>query len=137
MKASKWEEELNVGNDELDSDHRMFFELLQDCYNDSCTLGNDRIDPDIIRRIKKYALMHFSYEEEVMRSSGYPDYERHEKLHRYFEEKVAELETSNKDPNNPLESMSSFLRDWFLKHIMEEDKKYAPYLQSKREAIIQ
>lgn len=134
MDAFEWKESYNVGHKELDSDHRKFFELLHDCYLDSCSYGSERIDPDIIRRIKTYAAMHFSYEEEVMRTCGYPDFEHHEKLHREFEKKISELEINNNieqiDGDQKIESMSSFLRNWFLKHILEEDMKYASYVKN-------
>lgn len=127
----KWDESFDLGHKEIDSDHRKFLELLHDCYLDSCSFGNERVDPLIIRKIKTYMARHFSYEEEVMRSCGYPDLERHAKLHRYFEEKVSELEMCKKIAgDHRTESMSSFLRDWFLKHVLEEDKKYALYLKN-------
>lgn len=120
-----------MGNEELDSDHRMFFELLHDCCLHSAVDGRDRIDPEIFHKIRQYMTRHFSYEEQVMRDRGYPGYLDHEKLHRYFEEKVLEFERII--PNSPQnqEQMASFLRDWFVKHIKEEDRKYAPYVHDR------
>lgn len=134
MSEFEWQDAYNVGHKELDSDHRKFFELLQDCYKHSCVPGTGRIDPEFLRKIKAYAAMHFSYEEEVLRAIGYPGYEYHEKQHRYFEEHIAEFEKNN-DGDEEFVSMFSFLLTWFQKHIIEEDRKYAPYLKSRNEKL--
>jgi len=129
MNPSTWKAVYSVGNKELDSDHQVLFDLLRDCYLDFSTLNSERVNPDIIGKLKNYATKHFSYEEAIMRANCYPGFDRHEQQHRYFEEKVAELGNISKgDGMQQFESMLYFLKDWFTKHILEEDKKYAPYL---------
>lgn len=136
MSPFVWKDSFSIGNKELDSDHRKFLELLNDCYMGACDPGTGRIDPDLILRIKEFAAMHFSYEEEVMRSSGYPGFAQHEKQHRYFEEQVTELEQiHNRDGDQRFESMFSFLLDWFVNHILEEDMKFAPFIKNHGESI--
>ena len=135
MNAFEWKDMFNIGHKELDSDHRKYFDLLNECYMSSCAPGSAKANTDLLRRDKSYAAMHFSYEEEVLRASGYPDYERHEKLHRSFEEHLAELENVNEiTGEHKYESMFSFLLEWFQKHILEEDRKCIPYLKKSVEA---
>ncbi len=131
MNAFAWRDSFNIGHKELDSDHRKFFDLLNDCYLSSCLASSGRVDPDLIHRIKEYAAMHFSYEEQVMRAIGFPDFAEHEKRHRYFEERIAGLEQADtRDDLRGFESMFSFLLDWFLNHVLEEDMKYGPYVRN-------
>jgi hemerythrin len=129
MNPSIWKATYSVGNKELDSDHQMLFDLLHDCYLDFSALDNKQVNPDIISKLKNYATRHFSYEEARMLSGGYPDFAHHEQQHRYFEKKVAELgNISKEDGMLQFESMLFFMKDWFTKHILEEDKKYTSYI---------
>jgi hypothetical protein len=43
MGAFEWKESFNIGHNAIDDDHRKFFELLHDCYQDHCSFGNERI----------------------------------------------------------------------------------------------
>lgn len=129
MNPSIWKDIYSVGNKELDNDHRMLFDLLHDCYLDFSKFHNEKVNPEIIGKLKAYATRHFSYEEAKMRSSGYPGFDRHEKQHRYFEKKVSELgNISKNDGIQQFEIMLLFLKDWITNHILEEDSKYKPYI---------
>jgi len=129
MNPSIWKATYSVGNKELDSDHQTLFDLLHDCYLNFSAINNEQVNPDIIGKLKNYAARHFSYEEAIMLSTGYPDFVRHEQQHRYFENKVTELgNISKEDGMLQFESMLFFLKDWFTKHILEEDKKYTAYI---------
>ncbi len=130
MSAFVWKETFNIGHKEIDGDHRKFFDLLNECYLGSCSPGSGTVDPDLIHRLKEYAAMHFSYEEQVMRASGFPDLAAHERRHRYFEERIAELELHSMDSAPRFESMFSFLLDWFQNHVLEEDMQFAPYVRT-------
>lgn len=129
MNPTIWKAIYSVGNKELDTDHQMLFKLLHDCYVDFSAKSNEKVNPDILLKLKHYATKHFSYEEAIMRKSRVPDFDRHEKQHRFFEEKVAELGRFRKrDGSLQFESTVFFLNSWIRKHIMEEDKKYEPYI---------
>lgn len=129
MNPSIWKATYSVGNKELDSDHQILFDLLHDCYLDFSAPNKERVNPKVISKLKDYATKHFSYEEAIMLSCGYPDFNRHEQQHRYFEKKVSELgEISKEDGTLQFESMLFFLKDWFTKHVLEEDKKYTHYI---------
>ena len=126
----KWKESFNVGIEEIDRQHRSFLELLNDCYVKSSGLGRSRIDPGMIAKLRDYATRHFRFEEEFMRFRSYPDMLSQEQQHRMFESLILKYEAgraAGKDES--IESVFTFLRDWFLNHILEEDKKIASFMK--------
>ena len=65
-----------------------------------------------------------------MEWNSYPDLERHQALHSYFMNEVLKLEKSRLAGDSPanLKNVLAMQRDWFLNHILVEDKKLAAYL---------
>jgi hemerythrin len=130
MDLFKWKNSFNVGIEEIDLQHRSFLELLNNCYLKVSCSDRSRIDPEIIAKLREYATRHFRYEEEFMRFRSYPDMQRQQQQHILFEHMILELEAehaSGKDGS--IERVFAFLRDWFLKHILEEDKKIATFIK--------
>jgi hemerythrin len=126
----KWKESFNVGIEEIDRQHRSFLELLNDCYVKASGLGRARIDPGMITKLREYATNHFRFEEEFMRFRSYPDMLTQEQQHRMFESMILEFEAEHAaGKDESIESVFEFLRDWFLNHILEEDKKIASFIK--------
>ncbi len=70
------------------------------------------------------------FEEDLIRSSGYPKLEYHVRQHKYFEAQLAEFETVQAGGSGrTAESVLAFMRDWFLNHILEQDREYWPYVK--------
>ncbi len=130
MDFFKWKESFNIGVEEIDRQHRSFLEYLNACHEH--LFGDKRMaaDFDLISRLKGYAATHFHYEEDLLHSRSYPQIEQHETQHRFFESQVSELEASCSDGKGKIpESTLPFLRDWFLDHILQQDKKIVQYLK--------
>ena len=131
MKFFEWKDSFNIGNVELDRQHRSFLEMLNEYYD--CTTGctKDVIDDQLIMRIKDYAAMHFRFEEQLMKDAGYRETAHQQEQHRYFESLVSNLASHHEDgQSEDLKSILSMLKDWFLCHILEEDKKFVPHILS-------
>ena len=130
MAFFEWKDKFNVGIDDIDSQHRTFVRYLNDCYHQVSVEKKTEIAPELIERLKAYAAKHFRFEEEMMRSRKYPDLATHKEQHRYFEERVLELETTRSaDSGSTSKNALSFLRDWLLEHILDQDRKYVPYIK--------
>jgi len=76
-----------------------------------------------------YAAEHFSLEERLMRDAGYPDYERHRKLHEDFVARVANVRQELRG-GAPLVVTRDvdWMLDWYESHIRAEDSRLTPYL---------
>jgi hemerythrin-like metal-binding protein len=61
-----------------------------------------------------------------MRDSGYGGLEEHISNHRFFLEKIGELqEMGNANQLAVARDLIVFLGDWLLHHILETDKRYS------------
>ncbi len=68
-----------------------------------------------------------------MKDIGYPDLQKHMWLHAYFESRVGDLEKAQEEGSaSTVASLLDFLQDWFLRHILEHDRKLAAFYHSKR-----
>lgn len=130
MEHFLWKDNFNIGVEEIDGQHRLFLGYVNECYDAACRDNQSPVTADTIIGLKAYADRHFRFEENVMREKGYPDLENHIKEHRFFETQVAELENIYAGiSKKSIESLLQFLRDWFLTHILEHDKKLAAFLK--------
>jgi len=130
MDSFKWKDGFNIGIAEIDEQHRSFLECLNDCNAQISSGKRGSIDRSLIDRLSAYAAMHFRFEESLMEAEGYPEIAQQRTMHKYFEAQVAELEASlSKQGGRSLESVLAFLRDWFLNHVIEQDKKFASYVR--------
>ena len=65
-----------------------------------------------------------------MRAKSYPHLEHHQQQHRYFETQVSQFESDReKGTAQTAESLLVFLRDWFLEHILEQDRGFVPHVR--------
>jgi hemerythrin-like metal-binding protein len=128
-----WKDSFDIGNAEIDRQHRSFLELVNEYHDSASGSTRDDVGQELIDRLKAYAAAHFRFEESLMRSAGYREIERQLEQHRYFESLVADLESAPlRGRPDRLKSALSELRDWFLRHILEEDRKFIDCLRPAR-----
>jgi hemerythrin len=85
----------------------------------------------IFDKLKVYAREHFIGEEKLMRKIDYPGLEGHQQQHRLFEEQMEQLEeTVVSNERQAVTTLVSFMRDWFLDHILVADADYADYMRA-------
>jgi len=136
MERFVWKDSFNIGVAEIDEQHKLFLEYVNECQNASCSNSRSQVTGATIWDLKTYAATHFRFEEELMKEAGYPDLAKHMQLHAYFESRVEELEKAHaRGSKNTVESLLHFLQDWFLRHILEHDKKLALFCRSQRPGV--
>lgn len=89
--------------------------------------GIEALKPTL-HMLLQYTNIHFQTEEKIMVKAGYPDLAAHLSLHTELLRKtkiIAQEAASAKDPKIAL----TFLKEWWLDHINDEDRKYASYLK--------
>ncbi len=133
MEFFKWKDSFSVGINELDRQHQSFLEGLNDCFSKASDNKQARVDASLIERLKAYATEHFRFEEALMRKLEYKDLQHQKGQHEFFVSQIAELEKAHSaGSGTSIQSVLSFLRDWFLEHILSEDKKFAAYVASAK-----
>jgi len=132
---NNWEDRYLLNINSIDEQHRAFFELCNKEINQVNSQDKDQLTL-LLEKLTDYLKSHFKHEEELLKKSGYKDLENHIKQHKFFIQKVDSLK-QELDYNNPVlnEKITSFMKKWFLNHIIQSDKEYqktvTKYLKDK------
>lgn len=122
----KWNENYSIDIKEIDDQHKKLFGYIDD-YMDAIRKKKSKEGlQKLINNLLNYTLVHFNNEEEYFVKFSYADSVNHKKQHTFFIEKIKDINIRLEQGKMVLPvEISNFLRDWLLKHIQIEDKKYA------------
>jgi hemerythrin len=127
----RWDDRYSVGIPLIDSQHKKLIEMTDDLYN-ACLEGTEAASNHFrsaIRGVVDYVKYHFSAEEKLLETSGYPGLALHKKEHEGFVLKVLQDVRDFEEGKKFVPNLFvRYLRDWILAHIAVEDKKYAEYI---------
>ncbi|MGB0989656.1 MAG: GGDEF domain-containing protein [Halarcobacter sp.] len=123
-----WNENLEIGIEEIDEQHKTIIELLNKLAN-SLTQDEAIEVEETFNELAKYADFHFKSEEKVWQKHIKDEelLKQHNHSHESFLPKVLELKEKNKDKNynEAIEEILLFLIRWLAFHIVDEDKRFA------------
>jgi hemerythrin len=127
-----WKEIYQTGIVTLDEEHQGLVELI----NQLCEAIREKRGKDVLGEVLTalldYTEHHFQHEEELMRQYGFPGLEEHQQIHQLLRDTVQEINAKNVAGSEKLaQELYKFLRGWLLGHIVEVDKKYGAYLESR------
>lgn len=129
MALVEWSEQLSVGIQEIDEQHKVLVGLLNDLHRSIHERHGSEASRAILDKLGEYTRIHFAVEESLMRITDYPGYEVHKKEH---EELIAQLvDFLNKiaaGGGSISFQLLHFLKMWLTHHILESDKEYTPHL---------
>ena len=74
--------------------------------------------------------MHFSAEEALLKEIHFPDFKNHHAIHNEFSKSVQRLneELYSEEVAYILDKILSLTQNWFLDHILTQDKQFSKYL---------
>jgi hemerythrin len=117
-----------VGNELLDSQHKVILNYMAKIYT---YLLADKKDDDLfglINRLDTYCKLHFLDEEEIMEEMELPEIQEHKAQHALF---VTHLENfmGRYEESDSVKNIDElvFLKGWFMEHIQVFDKRYAEF----------
>lgn len=134
MKQVEWTNDLSVGIELVDEQHKMLIQRLNDL-TEAVQLqqGPYKIGSTLDFLIE-YTDFHFSEEERHMAANGYPNLETHKLKHEEFKSTLSALEQDFRDdgPTHDLAaSIDTLLVNWLLKHIRAVDTEFGTFLKGK------
>ncbi len=137
MSEIEWDDNLSVGVDLIDEQHKMLIEKLKDL-SDDLRKGHeqDRILKTLGFLID-YTDFHFSAEEKVMADQNYPELENQQQQHAEFKATLDNilLDLREDGPTDELaKSINVFLLNWLINHIKGSDQKLGAYLNERNPA---
>lgn len=129
MDIIKWRSSYETGIPSMDEQHQQLIGLINSMYRVLRKEESiDTIEP-ILDEMAAYAKKHLGDEEALLQKHGFADLEEHRNFHKSYQEKVtALLREWEQQDEKTAKNIYTFLRQWWLQHIVEEDKKYGPFL---------
>ena len=124
----EWSNELSVGIEEIDAQHKVLVDLLNQIHEAIQQRRGAEVTNQILERLGEYTRIHFAVEESLMRIMHYPEYERHKVEHDKLIAQLNSFRTKLVSGKTSISfDLAHFLKLWLTKHIMETDKYYVPY----------
>lgn len=131
MPLMQWDETMSVGVRELDDQHKTLITLINEAYEAIQRHDENKL-ASLIEKMHHYSEVHFSVEEWYMKEHGFPDVEKHCETHRQFRNDTNEFRKRLFEKTN-LSQVFIYLSRWLTTHIMEDDRKYMPYMPKEKE----
>ena len=132
-----WTEELSIGVEAVDSDHRLLVDLinqLDEAVEDG--QGQDTVG-SVLNVLYDYTEYHFDREERLMEACGFADFEKHCDLHRKLKTEVVKIRDAFLADEKAVlgEDVLHFLKDWLTGHIIGQDKLLKDCLASHPDEV--
>lgn len=123
-----WTDELSVGIEEIDGQHKILINLINRMHNAIEEHHGSESVIEILVDLADYTKIHFAVEESLMRILGYPGYEEHKEIHDELLEHVVDLQKKVASGKTAISfELMHFLKLWLSKHILEEDMQYSGF----------
>jgi hemerythrin-like metal-binding protein len=127
-----WNASFSVGVKEMDAQHQKLVEMINRLHDAMRSgKGSQELGP-ILYELVDYSIFHFSAEEKLLTTNGYPALLTQRGEHDGFTKKVKGYQEQYQQGKMVLSiEVLNFLKDWLAHHIQVEDKKYGPFLNGK------
>lgn len=126
----RWKSEYETGYKEVDDDHRQLITIASRILRSP---ESQKTLSQSIQKLKKILQVHFTHEEELMSSYGYPEMAQHAKVHRQLltESQVAFQEVERGFYDN----LYFFLiEDLLIRHLFDLDRHLTAFLKRQTPA---
>ncbi|HLP97977.1 MAG TPA: hemerythrin family protein [Sideroxyarcus sp.] len=130
--ALVWREQLSVGNNVIDSDHKHLIEIIN--MVEESLVAKDRNGlAKALDDLSQYSLVHFEREEKIAAAVGYTQVPQLNQSHQALLEKLSQIRgqidsLGNEWSADTVRHFTGFLRDWLIDHVIKEDLLMKPVL---------
>lgn len=130
---TNWTTELETGIESLDKEHAKYFDFVNDLLTTAANAESsvsgvvDKIDFLI-----RYAMEHFSTEQNLMKQEAYDGYQPHFEEHMHFLKHVGSLRNQIRDNGSNdklMREVRFYTLEWFVEHIQSSDVKFVEFLK--------
>lgn len=128
-----WREQLSVGNNVIDSDHKYLIEIINRA-EVSLSSKNRKELTVALDDLGQYSRLHFDREEKIASAVGYTQMphlsQSHKELLGHLDQIRGEIDAMGQDwSTETVAHFTQFLRDWLINHVIKEDLLMKPTLQ--------
>jgi len=131
MATFGWNPSFSVKVKRCDEDHQKLFALIEELNDAMRSRQGNLIIDGIVEDLERYAQIHFTAEEALMAKAKYPQLAAHKAEHQKFIESVAKFRQELNSGNSGQSiTVSSFMNNWLVNHILRTDKRYSTHLNA-------
>lgn len=131
-----WEEQLELGNDLIDTQHRMLVLLCRKLDIAIKTKESEQVIRWVMLELKKFTEFHFVSEENFMHEIGYPDIDDHALIHSELLSQLDVMLAKISHHKEFPEDLLYFLNKWLVQHVVLEDLKIAKFAKTSEKKPI-
>ncbi len=124
----EWKPFYSVGDATIDEQHKKLLGIVDELYVATQMGHNAARVQAVVERLVEYAMSHFQHEERAMWDCGFPDFEAHKALHDEMRRRSLEFQANPAALSE--NDLLQFVKSWWVRHIQNQDRKYAPYLDA-------
>lgn len=126
----KWTKDLSVEESELDGHHQHMIDLINKLDEALKSKEEKDIVSEVLDELLDYVNYHFGAEEAMFEVKHYPNATSHIEEHMEFRKQLKGLnDLFQAGDDTAGKQLMDFLVPWWSDHILNFDKKYAPYLK--------
>jgi len=124
MTLIKWTEQLSLGIDEVDREHRQLIELINSLHDTGQAGSDGPLVAELLEEIYLQIDEHFANEEALMHVIGYRLYREHKEDHEILLDELREfMDEAETEGSFDATRLSSDLNRWFMDHFHTHDAK--------------
>lgn len=132
MKLIEWSDKFSVGVESMDQQHMRIIAMINELIENPQHLTVQTLVSKHLETMISYALEHFELEEKLLKENQYPEFDNHHAKHLEYGKKLGALCAASLDKDNvTTDELLTFLGEWWIHHILEEDMRYAKFLQER------
>lgn len=130
----EWTTDLTVGVGMIDEQHKELINRMNAFFDSMKNGDKQQRVLEMISFLEDYVISHFSDEEKLQLSSGYPLYKEHKKLHTDFINDIKQMRKDIETTGFTVATaslMGSTLVSWLTLHIKKVDKGLGAHILGK------
>ena len=134
MAKVEWTDNLSIGIDLIDEQHKTLIERLNGVTAAVEAHEGEREVGKTLAFLSEYTDYHFSEEEKHMERTGYPGLDEQKVTHAKFVDTLKDLERDFYEDGSTKqisEAINTLLFTWLTKHILILDKQFGDFLKEK------
>ncbi len=128
----RWSDNLSVGIDSIDSQHKTLIDLINELNKQMKSGATKDAVGKALGKLIDYTGSHFQQEEQLFAQYDYSEQASHKEIHQKLVSQVLDFQKKFKENKKDISlDLMEFLKDWLLDHIKKTDMKYSSFLQTK------
>jgi hemerythrin len=132
MAVIAWKAVYETGIVALDKEHQGLIAEINRLYEALRDKRGEKVLGEILNMLENYTVHHFQHEEKLMAEYNFPGLAEQQEKHRELIQAVQDIkERASSGGEEPAKELFKFLRIWLLEHIVEVDKQYGSFLESR------